>query len=328
MNYKYKDKISIVIPTYNRASLLKKSVDSLLKQTYDNFEVIVVDDASSDNTESVMKKIKDERVKYIKLKKNSGACVARNTGIKASTGKYITFNDSDDEYLPEKLEKQYNNLIKNKSDMDFCRLKVHINNSFFVVPSDECIKMLKKGKYVDELTRGNYISTQAIFVKKEKILKYMFDDDLPRLQDYDLVLRMIPNLKISFTNEILANLYNSKDSIGNSKEKLLNAMKIIINKNYNFTDEQYKSLRLYLINLYGHALETEHIKCDNKINELQQKINDLQQSYDTLLNQYHSAQNSINELEDYNSKLLNSRSWKITKPLRALSGKTISRKKE
>ena len=318
MKYKFKDKISIVIPTYNRASVIKTSIDSILKQTYDNIEIIVVDDASSDNTDEIVKRIKDERVKYIKLEKNSGACVARNVGIKESTGKYITFNDSDDEYYSEKLEKQYNNLIKNKSDMDFCRLKIYLSDFIIIMPAEECMDNIKKKKFVDELVKGNYISTQAIFVKREVILKYMFDKDLPRLQDYDLVLRMVPDIKVSYTDEVLVNLYNSKDSIGNSKEKLLNAMKIIINKNYNFTEEQSKNLKTYLINLYAYSAEREIEKEKTENNKLKYELRKIQQKYDSYV--YESTK-KMAEYEDYISNMINSKSWKITKPLRAFSGK-------
>ena len=98
--------ISIIIPTYNREYTLLFSIKSVLNQTYKNFELLVVDDGSEDDTESLVKKISDPRVRYIRHKKKLGANSARNTGIMASKGNYIAFNDSDDEWLPEKLMKQ------------------------------------------------------------------------------------------------------------------------------------------------------------------------------------------------------------------------------
>ena len=90
------DKISIIIPTYNREKLLIRSIKSILKQTYKNFEIIIVDDFSKDNTKNIINIFNDKRIRYIRLRKNKGASVARNIGIKKATGKYISFQDSVD----------------------------------------------------------------------------------------------------------------------------------------------------------------------------------------------------------------------------------------
>jgi len=88
-------------------------------------------------------------------------------------------------------------------------------------------------KYEEEMCNGNYISTQSILVKKSFIKKYLFDTRFPRLQDYDLALRMIPNLKVSYTKEILVDLYREKDSIGNSQNKYNESLNLLLNKKYN-----------------------------------------------------------------------------------------------
>ena len=108
--------ISVIIPTHNREKTIKKSIDSVLCQTYNNIEIIVVDDKSTDNTEEVINSIKDNRIKYIKLDENKGACFARNKGIELAQGKYIAFQDSDDEWLPQKLEIQLRYLEEKKFD--------------------------------------------------------------------------------------------------------------------------------------------------------------------------------------------------------------------
>ena len=99
--------VSIIIPTYNRAELLKRAIQSCLDQTYKNIQVVVVDDASEDNTPEIVQRFKDSRIKYIRLPKNSGRpAVPRNIGILNSDGEVIAFLDSDDYFLPEKIEKQ------------------------------------------------------------------------------------------------------------------------------------------------------------------------------------------------------------------------------
>ena len=189
-NISLKDKISVIIPTYNRAKSIIDSINSVLKQTYHNLEIIIIDDCSTDNTESLISNLDDDRIKYIRLEEKKGANFARNEGIKMATGKYITFQDSDDLYHLDKIETQYKNLIKKKSDFDFCKVCLHFNNSFEVIfPRKSQHKQIVRKKILDELCNGNFISTQSIFAKNEVIKDNLFDINFPRLQDYDLVLK-------------------------------------------------------------------------------------------------------------------------------------------
>ena len=230
----YREKISVIIPTFNRGNLIIKSIKSVLNQTYPNIEVLVVDDGSTDDTEKIIKNLDNNRIKYIKIKKNIGANHARNVGIMNASGKYISFQDSDDVYHKDKLEKQYNNLIKEKTDFDFCKINLHFNEKLNITfPMAKQETNLNLQKYEEEMCNGNYISTQSILVKKSFIKKYLFDTRFPRLQDYDLALRMIPNLKVSYTKEILVDLYREKDSIGNSFNKYNESLNLLLNKKYN-----------------------------------------------------------------------------------------------
>ena len=241
------EKISIIIPTYNRANLITQSVQSVLNQTYKNIEIIVIDDGSTDNTQKIINKINDKRIRYIKFNKNNGASYARNIGIKIAQGKYISFQDSDDLLNNKKLEKQVKNLKKNKSCLDFCKFSIHINDSYNVVfPSNYTeINISNKQLYDELLDKGNFISTQSILVKKSYIQKYLFDINLPRLQDYDLVLRIIPKVKVSYTNEILLDIYHQNDSISNSPLKMKKAIKIL-KKNYKHNSKQKQIFMKYL----------------------------------------------------------------------------------
>lgn len=100
--------VSIIMPTYNCADFIEESILSVINQTYTNWELIIVDDCSKDNTEEVVKKYtdNDKRIRYIRLETNSGAAIARNTGIEMAIGEFIAFLDSDDLWLNVKLEKQ------------------------------------------------------------------------------------------------------------------------------------------------------------------------------------------------------------------------------
>ena len=105
--------VSIIMPSYNTELYIKKAILSVINQTYKNWELIIVDDCSSDNTDLIVKEIKDNRIKYFKNCKNSGAAISRNKALKQANGKWIAFLDSDDLWKPQKLEKQLEFMIKN-----------------------------------------------------------------------------------------------------------------------------------------------------------------------------------------------------------------------
>ena len=98
--------VSVIIPTYNRAEFLRLAITSVLNQTFQDFEIIVVDDASEDHTHEVMNNLNDKRIKYIRHEVNKRVSAARNTGVLHSSGDYIAFLDDDDEWLPSKLQRQ------------------------------------------------------------------------------------------------------------------------------------------------------------------------------------------------------------------------------
>ena len=222
--------VSIIIPTYNRADLISRSVKSVLNQTFKNFEIIIVDDGSTDDTENVVKSFDDLRIKYIKCEKNKGACVARNIGIKIAKGKCIAFQDSDDEWLPEKLKKQMN-IFKTLPQENivytgFWRIK---DNKKTYIPLGRVRQ--KEGNIYKELLKGNFISTQTILAKKECFKKAgMFDENLPRFQDWDLVLRLAKYYNFKFIDEPLALCYFTSKSISTDSNALLKAFKIIEGK--------------------------------------------------------------------------------------------------
>ena len=240
--------ISVIIPTYNREKLIVESIKSVLRQTYSKIEIIVIDDGSTDNTEKEINKLKDKRIKYVKLSQNLGAPYARNIGIKLAKGKYISFQDSDDIYHTNKLKKQMKNILKNKSDFDFCKILVNINSTYrYVIPDNTQEKAIIENRIFDGLlTYGNFISTQSILVKKTFIENLLFDVNMPRLQDYDLVLRLIRNLNVSFTNETLVDLYLQTNSITSSKIKLKLAIQKLLNKDFNLNIEQKKIFDIFL----------------------------------------------------------------------------------
>ena len=100
------DLVSVIMPSYNTASYIEETVRSVLNQTYTNWELIIVDDCSTDNTDEILDKISDDRIRIYKNKKNAGAAVSRNRALREAKGRWIAFLDSDDFWFPDKLEKQ------------------------------------------------------------------------------------------------------------------------------------------------------------------------------------------------------------------------------
>ena len=232
--------VSVIIPTYNRAHLIGMAVQSVLEQSYQDFEIIVVDDASTDNTGEVVRSFKDERIRYIRHKKNKGAAAARNTGIKAARGEYIAFQDSDDKWLPEKLEKQMKVFENAPLEVGvvytgFLRIA---NDKKIYIPSSWVTQ--KEGSIHKELLKGNFVTTQSIVTCKECFEKAgMFDERLPRLQDWELVLRLSKYYDFKCIDEPLLTSPYTSDSISANNEALIKALKLILSAHFNdFADDK------------------------------------------------------------------------------------------
>lgn len=113
------DLVSIIMPSYNTGAFIGETIQSVLAQTYENWELIIVDDCSTDNTDSIVAAYDDHRIQYLKNERNSGAAVSRNRALREAKGKWIAFLDSDDRWLPEKLEKQIQFMEKNKYSFSY-----------------------------------------------------------------------------------------------------------------------------------------------------------------------------------------------------------------
>lgn len=256
--------ISVIIPTYNRGYIVKSAIESILNQSYKNIELIIVDDGSTDNTQEVVNSIKDERIKYIRYDNNKGACYARNIGIKASQGEYITFHDSDDYCYKDRIKLQYENIQKNDADIDFCNFDIYCEDKFLHHSLDNKMeKLIKKHGYYQAVCYRNFVGTPTILVKKEILSKYLFDENLARFQDYDLILRIFANQKISHTNKVLLRQNVQKNSITKNNEKGLEALNIMINKNSN-NNLLKSTLYIMCANMYSSEHKKEIRDCYKK----------------------------------------------------------------
>lgn len=185
--------VSVIMPTYNHARFIGEAIDSVLNQTYKNFELIIVDNYSEDNTEKIVASYKDDGVKYLKFKNNGVIAASRNYGIKHSRGEYIAFLDSDDMWLPEKLEKQIKVFQdSNETSMLYTRFKTIegdiISNKIF--PKNGTYK---SGNIFKSLYRRSFIACSSVMVKRRVLDQVgLFDTDpnLIAIEDTDLWLRI------------------------------------------------------------------------------------------------------------------------------------------
>ena len=251
--------VSVIIPTYNRAHLVGRAIQSVLNQTYQDFEVIVVDDGSTDNTEEIIKEFqkKDERIKYIKHEKNKGGSAARNTGIKAARGAYIAFLDSDDEWLPEKLKKQMK-FFKNASP------EIGVVYTGFIYKdelgggtSKQHIPK-KRGWIFEDILAGNCVGTTSTVIVKRKCFEKagLFDENLPSCQDWDMWIRLAKECQFDFIEDVLVKYYTHKTRISTDLEATIKGRAIILNKFYTeFVSRRktYSQYRFTMGNLYCHA---------------------------------------------------------------------------
>ena len=189
--------ISIIIPVYNRIKLLPRSIDSILNQTHKNFELIIIDDCSNDDIKKIIKNYKDNRIKYIRNKKNMGVSYSRNIGIKKSMYDLIAFLDSDDKWLPDKLNQQLQ-YFKNNPDINIVHTEeIWIRNGIRVNQKKHHKK--NGGDIFIPSLELCLMSPSSIMIKKHIFNKYgYFDESMPVCEDYDMWLRVSAFEKVGF----------------------------------------------------------------------------------------------------------------------------------
>ena len=192
--------ISVIIPTFNRASYLNDCIDSVLKQTYCNIEVIVIDDGSTDETEQVLKAYKDKIISS--YQDNKGVSSARNKGVSSASGDWLAFLDSDDYWLPNKLESQVKHLLK-FSDLKWIHCdEIWIRNGVRVNPKKKHGK--QGGQIFKQCLALCCVSPSAVMIEKDFYLANGgFRNDFPVCEDYDLWLKLAKQEPIGFVSDAL-----------------------------------------------------------------------------------------------------------------------------
>jgi len=209
-------KVSVIVLTYNRAHMITEAIDSVLNQTFKDFELIIVDNYSSDNTESVVKSYVDKRIRYFKNQNNGLIGINRNYGIKKSQGEYVAFLDDDDLWLPEKLKRQVELLDSNREvGLIYSDSYVINGNGDFRENTLFYGRKTIRGDAFSELLQFNFIPMLTVIVRRAVLDKVGgFSLRYKISQDYDLWLRIAECYPIDFIKQPLAKYRAHGENIG------------------------------------------------------------------------------------------------------------------
>lgn len=236
--------VSAVITTHNRKALLERAVKSVLAQTYENMELIIIDDASSDDTQQYCTELSrnNEKIRYVHIPKaeSRGGNYARNLGIENARGEWIAFLDDDDEWLPEKTQKQMDYLAAHddiravSSDLVYVYVfgdKQYCHNSNLQI----------NGKALDFFVTSWLNVTSTMIIHKEVLTEIGgFDEKLKAIQEVELAYRVCMACKVGIVKEPLINYYqypNSKNQVTNSVDKYLTALDYVEKKHKDMLDQ-------------------------------------------------------------------------------------------
>ncbi|MEM1164174.1 MAG: glycosyltransferase [Pseudomonadota bacterium] len=231
--------ISVVVPAYNREASIARSIHSVLRQTWPHMEIIVVDDCSEDGTVAVVEAIADPRVRIVRMERNGGPSVARNRGITEAQGRWVAFQDSDDEWLPDKLTLQMARIEAigpdcvaaycgmavegSLNDRPEARLEVRYIPRSNITPTE--------GDVREVLDRTSLVSTQMLVARKDALQAIDgFDEDLNALEDWELSIRLAEQGPFAFVDRILVIQRFSPNSITADQRRRLHARARILTK--------------------------------------------------------------------------------------------------
>jgi len=254
---------SVVIPTYNHEVFLEKAVKSVLNQTFSDYEMIIIDNYSNDNTENLIKNLNNKNIKFIKNRNHGIIAKSRNIGIEQSKSEWIAFLDSDDIWRQEKLKVLFNFIQKHNNYDVIC------NNELWVYKNNNKTKVSKYGPYKNNfyktlLKYGSCISTSASLVRKKYLLdnKIFFSEEknFAPYEDYDFWMRIAKNNgKFKFLKEVLGEHLFHQDSWSEKNKSILKNSTLSISKHHVFNVQNFTNRKE---NLWS------HIECRLDLNDI------------------------------------------------------------
>jgi glycosyltransferase involved in cell wall biosynthesis len=226
-------KVSVILPTHNRAEFLRTAIGSVLKQTFQDLELLVVDDNSTDHTRAVVSSFHPDAVRYIRHDQTRGGAAARNTGIRCATAEFVAFLDDDDEWLPEKLATQLAVLETSPQPVG------GIYSGYLIVDraSGQVINQKvadKRGDLSHALLLNNCVGgTSSVGLKKACLEEVgLFDERLPSFQDYDLWIRFAKAFHFECINQPLLIYYTHGKQIWTNLDALQRGLEMLLEKHH------------------------------------------------------------------------------------------------
>ena len=204
--------VSIIMPSYNTAKFISKTIESVLEQTYKNWELLIVDDCSTDNTDEIVSKYDDDRIIYLKNKKNSGAAVSRNKALKNAKGKWIAFLDSDDLWDADKLNVQIKFMKENDAHFTCTGCRIIDEDG---QPTGQ-VRHIPAKKDYSQMLKGNSAACLTVVVDR----KYIQDPIMPDIphEDYAAWLNAIKDGEYVYgIDEVLASYRVNQNSVSGNK---------------------------------------------------------------------------------------------------------------
>ena len=253
--------VSVVITTYMRSpKVVFRAIESVLNQTYPDIEIIIVDDSPADYPQRTIleKEISKYNVKYIQHPTNMGACVARNTGLRVANGKYIAFLDDDDEWLPDKIERQLSKFTDDQIALVYCA-RVVIDDSSNTVSNEELVEA--SGYIFDSLIFNNFIGSTSFPLIRKSALDEIggFDPKIQSAQDYDVWLRLSQKYKVDYVSVPLVKYHiHGGERISTNHKARISGQERLIQKNIEYLTRNHKAYWWRLLRLslqYAYNLE-------------------------------------------------------------------------
>ena len=252
--------VSIITPSYNCAAFIGETIESILSQTYENWELIITDDCSTDNSCDVISEFcsKDQRIKLLRLDKNSGAGVTRNNSIKAAMGRYIAFCDSDDRWYPDKLARQLEYMDLKKCDLS--------HTSYMTCDEANLITgivVCRKREDLSSMCKDDKMGFLTVIYDTERIGK-VYMPELRKRQDWALKLRLLQACGVSFgMKEPLAYYRKRVGSISNDKRSLIK-YNIAVYRTILGWSQLRANLYFYLVFMPTHLIKLLFLKYLNR----------------------------------------------------------------
>ncbi len=243
-------RVSVIIPTRNRAELLHAAMTSVLNQSFRNFELIVVDDHSEDDTQDVLSLFNDRRIKYIRHNVNRGESASRNTGITHSEGDYIAFLDDDDQWLPEKLRLQFDLMEKSPPIIGAVYSGFQVIDMAHGITLGEWVPK-KRGNIYKDMALDNFVGTPStVLLRKECFCRAgLFDEDIAYTLDYDMWIRISKEFHFDYIKRPLVKYHLHEDQISNNLEIRARGKEALLKKYGPFFTSNRKAYGKHMLDL-------------------------------------------------------------------------------